>query len=102
MANEATKKKWRAILKKASLNNESVPAEVFGKYAEVRDPHGVLDLSEECLQDYFACSPDGKMWVWFGDLPAKVCRELLKKHKSKLTSSAGLEKLARASDSFFR
>ena len=85
---------WLKIRKEAALRIDPQTAEVEWTYAFTLDPYGVdPDLPEECKlagREYFACSPDSDIWVWFGDLPNEVKEELWNMHRSKLAFPAGL------------
>jgi hypothetical protein len=87
-----TVKEWLAIRKRAAKKIDPATAEVEWFHEYTVDPYGVLEkLSIEEQQvgrEYFARSPGSNVWVWFGDLPRKVKRELWKKHKSKLAFPA--------------
>ena len=72
------------IREKAGLRIDPGNAEVEWCYAQTLDPYGDgLDLPEEYRQvgrAYFARSPEGDIWVWFGDLPDEVREKLWKMH----------------------
>jgi hypothetical protein len=88
------RKAWLAIRKEAGLKIDPETAEVDWIYAHTLDPYGVYpDLPEDCQQvgrEYFARSPGGDVWVWFGDLPDATRDALWERHKSKLAFPAGL------------
>ena len=70
---EMTKEQWLAIRKEAAVKIDPETAEVFWKYGSVCDPYGLYDLTGEednIGRNYFARSPQSKVWVEFGDLPA--------------------------------
>ncbi len=95
MSEKITVEQWLAIRKEEALKIDPDTAEVDWCYAQTLDPYGVdPDLPEECQQvgrEQFARRPGSDVWVWFGDLPAKVRDELFKRHKGKLMFPAGLE-----------
>ncbi len=73
-----------SIREKAGLRIDPANAEVEWSYEYTLDPYGDgLDLPEEYRQvgrAYFARSPEGDIWVWFGDLPDEVREKLWKMH----------------------
>ena len=74
------------IREKAGLRIDPETAEVEWCYAQTLDPYGDgLDLPEEYRQvgrAYFARSPEGDIWVRFGDLPDEVREKLWIMHGS--------------------
>jgi hypothetical protein len=83
---------WR---KAAGLHIDPETAEVEWTYAQTLDPYGDdPNLPEECRQvgrEYFARSPGGDVWIWFGDLPDATRNSLWEKHKTRLAFPAGLD-----------
>jgi hypothetical protein len=83
----------RRMRKQAGLEIEPGTAEVEWHYAQTMDPYGIdQDLPEELQQvgrEYFARSPGGDTWVWFGDLPEETADELWRMHKARLAFPAG-------------
>jgi hypothetical protein len=94
---QMTTEHWLAIRKEAGKQIDPETAEVEWTYAQTLDPYGVdPELPEECQQvgrEYFARSPGGDVWVWFGDLPDATRDALWRKHKSRLAFPAGLDEL---------
>ena len=76
MSEETTIEQWLAIRKDAALKIDPQTAEVEWWFAQTCDPYGIdRDLPEEYQQigrEYFARDRGSDVWVWFGDLPAKV------------------------------
>ena len=85
---------WLAVRKDIGLKIDPKTAEVDWTYAQTLDPYGVgPELPEEYQQvgrAYFARSPGGDIWVWFGDLPEAIRDALWQKHKRKLAFPAEL------------
>jgi hypothetical protein len=85
---------WLAVRKDIGLKIDPKTAEVDWTYAQTLDPYGVgPELPEEYQQvgrEYFARSPGGDVWVWFGDLPQATRDALWQKHKRKLAFPAEL------------
>jgi hypothetical protein len=70
---EEQKEQWLAIRKEAAVKIDPETAEVWWEHGSVLDPYGLYDLTdeEECIgRNYFARSPQSKVWVAFCDLPA--------------------------------
>ena len=85
-----------AICKEAGLRIDPETAEVCWDYAQVVDPYGIHNLSDEdehyCIgRAYFARSPNSDVWVEFGDLPDATRDALWQKHKRQLAFPAGFE-----------
>ena len=84
--NEMDVEQWLAIRKEAGLKIDPETAEVIWNYTQTLDPYGVCpDLPEEYQQigrEYFARSPGGEIWVWFGDLPNTTRDALWKRHSA--------------------
>ena len=56
--------------KKAGFKIDPETADVTFNYGDVCDPYGYFPGTAECIgRNYFARSPDGDVWVEFGDLP---------------------------------
>jgi len=56
--------------KKAGLEIDPETADVTVSWGDVCDPYGYFPGAAECIgRNYFARSPDGDVWVEFGDLP---------------------------------
>jgi hypothetical protein len=88
--------------KKAGLAIDPLTAEVFWSYAHTIDPYGIdPNLPEEYQQigrQYFARSPEGEIWVWFGDLPEETRDELWTMHNRQLAFPAGLDCISPAGE----
>ena len=83
---EISVQEWLAIRKEAGKKIDPQTAKVMRTHCYTVDPYGVYsDLSDEERQVgrvYFACSPDSKIWVHFGDLTDEITTELWKNIKS--------------------
>ena len=80
--NDSTVEQWLQIRKEEALRVDAETAEVTWWYAQVVDPYGIRQLSEEedCVgRQYFARSQGSDIWVSFHDLPDET-REKLWKH----------------------
>lgn len=77
---------WLQRRKDAGTRIDPETAEVWWTYALTMDPYGVYpDLPEEYKQigrEEFARAPGSDIWVWFGDLPVEVQKQLRKAHGS--------------------
>jgi hypothetical protein len=83
-----TVNEWLAIRKKDAKKIDPATAELKWFYAATFDPYGVRGIlpkeEQQGGREYFARSPGGDVWVWFGHLPRKNQIQLWKKnHKSK-------------------
>jgi hypothetical protein len=90
-------KKWLAIRKEAGRHIDPKTAEVTWDFRATLDPYCVVPphLYEDLLgeadgggvgREYFARAPGSRVWVHFGDLPAKICKALLKMYHHRLCS----------------
>lgn len=62
----------------------------FDRIATIEQPQQVRHGQAILRLLAFARSPGSDIWVWFGDLPDEVAKELWKMHSSKLAFPAGL------------
>jgi hypothetical protein len=76
-----------ALRQAVGLHIDPETAEVDWIFAQTLDPYGDFpNLPEEHQQvgrEYFARSPGGGVWIWFGDLPEATCDALWKKRREK-------------------
>lgn len=80
-----------ADLEQAIRTIDPKTTEVTWWYADIDDPYGIVEgRPTQVGREYFARSPEGGPWIWFGDLPASLSDALWEKHKSKLAFPAGL------------
>jgi hypothetical protein len=83
--NKPAVQEWLAIRKEAGLKLDPKTAEVTWCYAQTLDPYGVCNEFPELLsqvgREYFARSPESKIWVELGDLPESTRTALWEKGK---------------------
>jgi|RhiMethySRZTD1v2_1073278.scaffolds.fasta_scaffold3639854_1 hypothetical protein len=89
MTEQMTVEEWLAVRRAEGRKIDPATAEVDWRYAQVLDPYGVYpDLPEECDcigREYLARRPGSKIWVEFGDLPDKTCKELWQRLETGMT-----------------
>lgn len=89
-----TVQQWLQIRKHAAEKIDPATAEVMFTWADGMDPYGVYrDTPEELCwigREFFARSPGGHVWVWFGDLPVETATALFERTKAQLLFPAGL------------
>lgn len=83
---------WLEIRKQAAAHIDPESAQVTWIFGLIVDPYDVYkDIPREarCVgRLYFARAPGSDIWVWFGDLPARVRERLWHKRDTFLTYEA--------------